>query len=102
MRKHGEPNELQDVTGYFMFTSLDLVNDTIVSLINGVVINHILFSSSDQLQDITGHKWIAGNITLIGQSTITNINGEDSKDFVRKSICRNKPHLTRLIKLPAV
>jgi hypothetical protein len=97
MGKHGEPNELQDVTGYFTFTSLDFVNDTIVSSINSFVIDESVFSSSDQLQNITGHKGIADNITLIRPSTITYFNDEDSKDFGRK-----KPHVTSFMELPAV
>ena len=102
MRKHGEPTQHQQIESFVTFCDLDLVNDTIISSINTVGIDDGVYSTSDQLQEINGHKWIAGNINIVGPSTISAINFEDFGLFVRNSIWRTKDHTVSYMDLPAV
>lgn len=100
MRKFLGPE--QEVTGLLTFSSLNLFNDSNVSSINGVAIDDIVFSRSDQLQDIIGHKSVVGNITLIGPSVIRNINEYDFTDFIKNSIVRNQNHVKETMELSSI
>lgn len=100
MRKFQGPE--QEVTGMLTFSSLNLLNDTIISSINQVGIDDIVFSKSDHLQDVIGHKSVAGNITLIGPSIIENINDYDFTDFIANSLVRNRNHVTETMELSSV
>lgn len=97
MRKSGGSE--QEVNGLLTFASLSLLNDTILTSINRVSINDAVFSESDQLQDIQGHKSIAGDIILIGPTTIETINGVDFTDFIEKSVVRNKNQIFEVMEV---
>lgn len=102
VRKHGGVEEMQRIESFVSFAELELVDDAVLTSVNGVGIDDAVYSVSDQLQDITGHKWVAGNVHLVGPSTIAIINGEDFKDFVRNSVLRSSNHVTSFLELPAV
>ena len=100
MRKFYGPD--QEVSSLITFTSLNLLNDTILSSINQVAIDDIVFSKSDQLQEVLGHKSVVGNITLIGPSIIRNINDYDFKDFISNSVVRYKNHMKETMDVSSI
>lgn len=100
MRKFLGPE--QEVTGVITFAALNLLNDTTMSSINQVPIEDIIFSKSDQTQEVIGHKIVVGNISLIGPSVIRNINGYDFSDFIANSVVRNRNHVRDTLEVSSV
>ncbi|CRL02513.1 CLUMA_CG015260, isoform A [Clunio marinus] len=90
----------QEVSGLLTFTSLDLTDDIMMSSINGVMIEDMIFDQSDHLQDVTGHKTVRV-IKLIGPSIIKSINNVDFTDFLKKTISKHQKRTIESVKLPS-
>lgn len=92
----------QDVNGLLTFNALNLLNDTVISSINGVSIDDAIFHNSNQWHDIVGHKTVLGNITVIGPATIRNINSVDFEDFLRSSKLRHQNQVFDVLELSSI
>lgn len=91
----------QETSGFLIFTNVDLVNNAILSSINQVPIDDLIFSRSDHRQELIGRKYVMGNITLIGPSNIKTINNVDFSDFVGNSVTRHKIHKADVMEIPS-
>lgn len=102
MRKHSTEGEIQNMVMPLNFVTLELQNETVIPAINDLMIDDAVFSYSDQLQEIYGHKIVTGTIKLIGPAIIGRINGIDFMDFTRHSVMQYENHQSKLLVLPAI
>lgn len=100
MKKNADHD--QELSGLLSLNSLRLLSDTVLSSINNIIIDDIVYSESDQLQEIVGHKIVMGNITFQGPSTVENINNYDLANFFKYSISSSQDCIFVRLQLPKV
>ena len=91
----------QEANGLVVFNSMNIVGDSLMNLINNVFIDDVVYSKSDQMQDIQGLKIINGNLTLRGPSTVKTINNVDFSDFLKNTFTRDQKRYIDTLQLPS-
>lgn len=79
----------QELIGQPTFLRLRVAKNMNVKSLNDINIDDIILKTLNQLQNIKGAKKIYGNLTLVGPSSIHNINGQDIIEKAKKSVLLN-------------
>ena len=92
----------QEVVSILTFDVLELLNDSRLTSINNIIVEDVVFINSDQLQDISGNKKVLGMITLLGPSTIHQINSRDIQEFFKQTLTKSQNYSIDSIDVAAV
>lgn len=92
----------QEVASILTFDVLELRKDSRLTSINNIIMEDVMFINADHLQDISGEKKVIGKITLLGPSTIHQINSRDFQEFFKQTLSKSQNYSIDSIVVPAV
>lgn len=92
----------QEVASILTFDVLELKKDSRLSSINSIIMGDLVFINADHLQDISGDKKVIGKITLLGPSTIHQINSKDFQEFFKQTLSKSQNNSIDSIVVPAL
>jgi hypothetical protein len=97
MRKTGPT---QEVKQFLTFEWLELATEFYVTSINDIFIDDIVYTKTNQLQEIKGSKIITGNLQLIGPTAINSINQQNFLNMFKSILRVNQNHKIEYLLLP--
>lgn len=92
----------QEVVSILTFDVLELKKDSRLTSINSIIMEDVVFINADHLQDVSGNKKVLGKITLLGPSTIHQINSRDFQEFFKQTLSKSQNYSIDSIVVPAV
>lgn len=92
----------QEVASILTFDVLELLKDSRLTSINNIIMEDVVFMNADYLQDISGKKNVLGKMTLLGPSTIHQINSRDFQEFFKQTLSKSQNYSIDSIVVPAV